>query len=476
MKVMTEELKFADLFPEEAGKLAQRLHLKKEDIPFIRKSYISEKSEIKPEERAVISYISTAAKDRDDEQLLPGGVQLDNYRKNPVVLYGHDYRGLPVGKNIWIKQDDKGLVAKTVFAKSEFADQLYRAYTEDIEGTGPLLKGWSVGFIPRKWTDSKEKDAEDAPKRIFTEWELLEYSAVPIPSCPEALTLACEKNLIPQRLRRDMKNYIEIDPDDPPEDIEVEIEDFQEEIEIENEAQTMTSDELKEHYREIQENQEEVDQKDAEAKRFDLEGNPSVWDIMEAIRLAVQTPQNSRTYRYVSDLYPTKYPDGHVVIEETKEKEKRKYFLHSYEYDDGAIKLGEGKELEATYKPKKGYDGASEVGRLISDIQTDIAELKEGRVLSSKNRKLVKDTIDALSELHTKLEELYAATEPSRAESDNEDDKEIEIVAKKSNDEKQALTDAIREILTEKNVKEIMVKAVEEGVSIEVDKLRGKVR
>ena len=225
MREMTEELKFIDVFPDDAGKLAQRLKIKKDEIPFIRKSYISEKSEVDKKERSVVSYISTITKDRDNEQLLPGGVSLDNYQKNPIVLYGHDYKSLPIGKNIWIKQDERGLIAKTIFAKSEFADQIYRAYTEDIDGTGPLLRGWSVGFIPRKWEEPKAKDAEDAPRRIYTEWELLEYSAVPIPSCPEALTLAYEKGLISDRLKKDLS-------------LDREIEDFQKDGEVVTKPET----------------------------------------------------------------------------------------------------------------------------------------------------------------------------------------------------------------------------------------------
>ncbi|MBL7084341.1 MAG: hypothetical protein ISS41_12035, partial [Candidatus Aminicenantes bacterium] len=45
-------------------------------------------------------------------------------------------------------------------------------------------------------------------------------------------------------------------------------------------------------------------------------------------------------------------------------------------------------------------------------IKETLAELKEGRVLSTKNRTLVKDVIDALAKLRELLEELYSATEP----------------------------------------------------------------
>jgi len=56
-------------------------------------------------------------------------------------------------------------------------------------------------------------------------------------------------------------------------------------------------------------------------------------------------------------------------------------------------------------------------------IEKQIIELKEGRVLSTKNRTLVKDIMDKLGDLKEKLEELYNATEPPA----REEEKEIEI-------------------------------------------------
>lgn len=209
MKIATKRLKLADEYPEEASKVAQRLHIKKDEIPLIRKYYISEKKddEVSKQERTIISRISCVDKDRDGESLLPEGVKLENYRKNPIVCWGHSYREPQtiVGKNLWIKKDDKGLIAKTVFAKNEFADQVFKAYTEDLAGTGPLLKGWSVGFIPLKWEEPDTKGKEDAPKKIFTSWEMLEYSTVPIPASPDSLSLAYKKGLISERLKKDLE-------------------------------------------------------------------------------------------------------------------------------------------------------------------------------------------------------------------------------------------------------------------------------
>jgi len=256
MKMITERLKFADVFPDKAASVAQRLHIKKDEIAFVRKYYTAEKdkTEVKKKERAVISYISTGIKDRDGEKLMPEGVLLDNYQKNistgikdrdgeklmpegvlldnyqknPIVPFAHDYRTIPPAKNMWIKRDEKGLVAKTVFAKNQRADDIYQAYSEDIAGTGPLLNAFSVGFIPLEWEDTDKKAMEkdsDLPKRTYNKWELLEYSLVPIPSCPEALTIAVEKGLISDRLKKDLE--IEVVKDEKDREIEITIEDVE---------------------------------------------------------------------------------------------------------------------------------------------------------------------------------------------------------------------------------------------------------
>ncbi len=47
---------------------------------------------IKPETRGIPWVFSTFDEDRDEERIDPAGWMLDNYRKNPVVLWSHDSR------------------------------------------------------------------------------------------------------------------------------------------------------------------------------------------------------------------------------------------------------------------------------------------------------------------------------------------------------------------------------------------------
>lgn len=144
---------------------------------------------IDEKEQTITALVSTGARDRMDESLDPAGVNLSHFRKNPVVLWAHDYSSPPIAKALWIKKDGDGVLSKMKFANTEFAQEIFQLYKDGF------LKAFSVGFMPTKWEDG---DGEKKPRRKYTDWELLEYSAVPVPANPEALTLAMQKGILKQ--------------------------------------------------------------------------------------------------------------------------------------------------------------------------------------------------------------------------------------------------------------------------------------
>jgi len=191
MQISTEVINFQDINPEQAGKLAQRLHIKKDEIKFIRKFYTSEKIESSEDERAVTAIVSTADRDRDGEIVSPRGIELDGYLKNPVLLWAHRYMDPPIGRAMWVKRKKDGLVAKFEFSKSQFANEIYQLYKDGF------LRAFSIGFIPLDY-DEKEK----IHKKIL----LLEVSAVPVPANENALVVeAYQKGLIQSvQLKKDL--------------------------------------------------------------------------------------------------------------------------------------------------------------------------------------------------------------------------------------------------------------------------------
>ena len=166
-------------------------------------------------ERAFEVTITTTAIDRDGDIVEAKGAKLTNFKKNPVVLMAHDYRGLPIGRAENLVKTDDDIKAKVVFPPEgdyPLADIVYRLYK------GNFMRAWSIGFIPIKSEDIvdedvKGKDEEDSRrrgKRIKT-WELLEFSGCSVPSNPEALNNMLSKGINIELLKE--AGFIEIEED-----------------------------------------------------------------------------------------------------------------------------------------------------------------------------------------------------------------------------------------------------------------------
>jgi len=103
--------------------------------------------------------------------------------------------------------------------------------------------------------------------------------------------------------------------------------------------------------------------------------------------------------------------------------------------------------------------------KAVEELRKELKEIKEGRVLSEKNRKLIQNAISQMKEAISALEKLLEATEPPKQESiiDIEERKEEKKIVEM--DEKK-----LKEIIAT-NLKEL----VKEITSQQIDKLRGKV-
>ncbi len=121
--------------------------------------------------------ISTGALDRDHDEIVPEGGDFTAYRRNPVVLYGHDRGSLPVGSTTKLEVlPGRGVRARWRWLEGdEFAARVKNAFDQGV------LRAASVGFLPR------ESEANGRGGRRFTRWELLEWSLVPIPANPGAV-------------------------------------------------------------------------------------------------------------------------------------------------------------------------------------------------------------------------------------------------------------------------------------------------
>jgi HK97 family phage prohead protease len=129
---------------------------------------------------------STPDVDRDRDRVMPMGLALDNYRKNPVLFYGHSYAD-PwnlIGKAAEIEQDASGLRIRAEL-REPASDTDPMHIIKALWESG-LLRAASIGFQPLE-AQPNEKGGRDIQRA-----ELLEISLVPIPANQSALRLAAK--------------------------------------------------------------------------------------------------------------------------------------------------------------------------------------------------------------------------------------------------------------------------------------------
>lgn len=131
--------------------------------------------------RTVDFIASTDAVDTYDEIVDQGTWELDIYRANPVVLFAHKSRELPIGKSVDVAVRNGRLECRIQFATEDMNPEAEKVW-KLIKGQ--FLRAVSVGFIPRdvKW---EKRDGKD----VFVLYgnSLREISVTPVPANHEAL-------------------------------------------------------------------------------------------------------------------------------------------------------------------------------------------------------------------------------------------------------------------------------------------------
>ena len=149
--------------------------------------------------KRVIRFIaSDESVDRYGTTISVKGWNLQMYRKNPIFLFGHDYRSpwSVMGRAVRVEKDtvEGELIMDMLFMEKDLnpiAEMVYQMYAHKP----PFLNAVSVGFIPLKMEEVKEveqdKLKQSGPKRKavlrFQEQELLELSAVTVPANANAV-------------------------------------------------------------------------------------------------------------------------------------------------------------------------------------------------------------------------------------------------------------------------------------------------
>ena len=149
----------------------------------------------------IVAKISTDSVDRDGEVLIPQGMNSQDFEKNPVLFYNHEY-DQPVGKVENLKRTDGAVYGTLSFAQRPdgFQGDFFPEFVEALVRQG-IIKGVSVGFTPEGGGARAATKADRAKfggriKRVFNKWKLLEVSIAPLPANQDALIEAVEKGLV----------------------------------------------------------------------------------------------------------------------------------------------------------------------------------------------------------------------------------------------------------------------------------------
>ena len=170
------------------------------------------------------------------------------------------------------------------------------------------------------------------------------------------------------------------------------------------------------------------------------------------------------------------------LINEIREnKTDAKKFWAKTKWVNGEIKIKKDREIEKPFSigdktVELRITDLSEFKEFMQNLENQISEIKEGRVLSTKNRTLVKKVIDSLTELRGVLEELYNATEPPQREEEKAGEKEIILERDVKEDSITEKVASIFETLVSSGkLGEMLKKAMEEALDIGIKKKLGKV-
>lgn len=141
----------------------------------IKSDAIIEKA-VKLQEGEVEFVVSTGALDSHGEKINVEGINITEFKKNPVVLWGHDGFNLPIAKatKVW-KESGKLMARAKFYLKDEFARKVYDYIVDGF------LNAVSIGGMVEEW-------GQDGI--TINKMTMKEFSVVSIPSNPEALVTA----------------------------------------------------------------------------------------------------------------------------------------------------------------------------------------------------------------------------------------------------------------------------------------------
>lgn len=329
----------------------------------------------------MVAIASTENPDRVGDSLKVADWDFKNFKKNPVLLAGHDYRPqyvIGVAKNL--RADGNKVTFEPVFHTiTNIAKELKQMYEEGI------LKAWSVGFIPG------DKN------------ELLEVSAVAVPANAEALMLEVKSldKAKQKQVTSQIEDFVsetkeEETPDEEKTEEVVETEEIEEQKEDTAIEETIEEEKTTEAAEEI----EETETKSSE--KSDDKGPETIEEELN------EEEQRQKKYKNLSKVDNLFYAFYKVYLDKDTPVDKFNELV---------------KELSGLLVELAGTTSSKD--KSLKDFNGGIEEIyemvqKEGRVLSGKNRDLITNCATLLKDSASALDNLLEATTSSKKEVESE--------------------------------------------------------
>jgi HK97 family phage prohead protease len=412
--------------------------------------------EIKENGTIIGAVASTGSLDREGEVLEPYGWRLDNFRKAPRLLWSHMAHELPIGKvtKIAVEVGSGALIFDAEFAEKE--NDFAKKVADLVRGG--FLNTFSVGFMPLNQDGNR-----------YLEQELLEISVVNIPANAEArLSLAFKsfekeveqmfKGVIPYKKHPLAEEGTEWDAG--AEVRNAEVADLKEMcawfdsdnpdvkgsyklphhttsgyktvwrgvaaamgallgarggVDIPDADKKGVYNHLAGHYKDFEKEPPEFKEMTEEEigqmlESYGMKPAPEVTE--NYIRIRVENPD-----KFVNDSFRTitiSAAQGiKAIIGKYKTDPNGPTHVQSYLFDKDKWTVAEAQTWVEEHSKEYDFD-MSDMTEIIDiiEIRKLVAQIKEGRVISEKNRALIRACIDSMKQSIEALEELMAQTEP----------------------------------------------------------------
>ena len=129
--------------------------------------------------------ISSETVDEYDSVIRQAGLDLDRFRANPVVLFGHEHNSVPIGRAVRVSrhllEEPRRTTAEIAFGRSDRAQLVADAVKEQ------LLRGVSIGFRPLETEEPTKAELANGARVAYSQTRLLEISIVALPANTDAV-------------------------------------------------------------------------------------------------------------------------------------------------------------------------------------------------------------------------------------------------------------------------------------------------